>query len=615
VTPGTRPRRAGVFALVKCIPVLAIALAPALAVGCDGCHKEKPYTPFGVVSALPSASVAAADAAVDEDAGASDAPRFVARPAITAPAGATRWMLDGRDLDAPAGRVFERGLVADFDGDDKNEIVAFTVKKDGATAPAAAGELWLYPRAGAAKKLAELPGFVPIGPTCRHEPTLAQTGPRSVTLDVHALCTATLLPRAPTRALLVVAPLRERPVVVGVRVADPAPGETLKLVVDSEDRDGDGRDDVNLGLTVAASGSERPGSASLIWLDRAAGTSRDASEPAASLARLAATNAVLSQRKKLSKNVRSGVANARRLLATLCAEGGVPRLYELDGAPFKCGKLGSVVDRLLDAEIRSALADSDVPGAFAARARDGWYYGHASDKAKKAADKLLLARVTPFEAPKLVPIAARPPARGKAPRFSPLAFEPGATSLLIQTGHDLVRADGTGHEEALGEAGSPWPLAITRADGARVTQVFAPCDNSGVEIALADASGAALPPLSTSLLAPRPGTCAGGPGISLTLDPLAFKNDGLEAFISGDWVGPKSTTAEAVLRPRVMGAARSPDGKLAVSSTPLGVLVTGGPKPELWRVDEPGASECAVADGDQAIACLDGGAVKLWLRP
>ena len=239
-------------------------------------------------------------------------------------------------MDAPPSRAFERGLAADFDADQRNEIVAWTVPAG--NAPAAPGELWLFPAEGSPKKLFEVPGYVPTGPACKHTATLTQTGPRTVTLDVSAKCQTTLLPRAPTRALVVVAPLESRERVIGLRLADAAPGETLRAEVDSSDRDGDGRDDVRVSLTVSA-GSERPATAQLVWLDRAAGASRDTTEPGASLGRLATGELWRSKQKKLAASVRAGVGNLRRLLSTLCAEGGVPRVFEHEGAALSCGTL------------------------------------------------------------------------------------------------------------------------------------------------------------------------------------------------------------------------------------------------------------------------------------
>ncbi|MBE7479373.1 MAG: hypothetical protein HS104_05210 [Polyangiaceae bacterium] len=151
-----------------------------------------------MASGLPSA-VAEADAGPDEPDAGLPRPKFVVRVASPAPDRATRWSLDGRELAAPAGRVFERGIAADFDGDGTRESVVWTLPA-AATPPAPAGELWLFPSAGAPRKLLELPGFVPTGPACKHTAALLQTGPKSVTLDVSASCTTTLLARRPPGA-------------------------------------------------------------------------------------------------------------------------------------------------------------------------------------------------------------------------------------------------------------------------------------------------------------------------------------------------------------------------------------------------------------------------------
>src|SRR5690606_40566938 len=65
--------------------------------------------------------------------------------------------------------------------------------------------------------------------------------------------------------------------------------------------------------------------------------------------------------------------------------------------------------------------------------------------------------------------------------------------------------------------------------------------------------------------------------------------------------------SEAVLRPRVVGSPRSPDGRLLVAPSPLGLYVSRSPKPELWSIgstDWTTLSDCAVANDAAAIACV-----------
>jgi len=73
-------------------------------------------------------------------------------------------------------------------------------------------------------------------------------------------------------------------------------------------------------------------------------------------------------------------------------------------------------------------------------------------------------------------------------------------------------------------------------------------------------------------------------------------------LIGGTLFGAKELSD---LAPNVSrGTPRSPDGKYLVVPGPIGLLVLGG-KPETWTVEDPGAlSECAVANGAAAAACV-----------
>ncbi len=587
------------------------ALVAALSLGaCNGCRDDKPYTPFTVSSGMESPD-AAASASVASSAEPDAGSLFQARPAITAPAAATRWTFDGRDLVAPAGRAFERAIAADFDGDGQNEIVAWTVPAPG-TANAPAGELWLYPTQ---KKLTTLPGFVPSGPGCTHTVSLAQTGPKSVTYDVTAKCQSAVLSRSPVRAIEVVQPLADRVLSMGLRVADPGPGETLGISVDSSDQDADGRDDVRVSIRVSKVGSDRPATAELRYLDRAAGVSREVHEPSSSIARAASIEMSRAKRKSASVSVQQGVANVRRLISSLCAEGGVPRVLAEDGSTFRCGDLGTTVDRLLAAEVTSQLTAGDPLAALGALSRDGWYFKKASDKERARLEKLVLKAVVSVESPKLLTPAVHPPPRTKELRFSPLAFEAGG-ALLVETGAGLSRVSASGEVEAVDPDAGPssWPLALSRGDGARLSGFVMACDRS--EVLLSFVGADSHPPEPTELLSPRPGACKSGPSPTPSFAPLGLKDKGIEAIVMGAHVGPSVSRAEAVLRPRVFGSARSPDGKSFVAPVSLGLAVIGTDKPELWRVgDTKSLADCVIADQARAIACTDGDSVRLWTRP
>ncbi|HYQ28905.1 MAG TPA: hypothetical protein VER04_16855, partial [Polyangiaceae bacterium] len=257
------------------------------------------------------------------------------RKAELVPGAPESWQGPDLNLSAPTGRRFAQVLPTDFDGDQKPEALAWLVP-----APkeqnAAAGELWYFPTDGPARSLAALPGFVPSSADCSLTTVLTQSGLHSATLDVTASCTPALIARAPSRALLVVSPNVEHPVLLTVRAASPAADETLNFSVDSSDQDHDGRDDVRLSVSLGNVGATESATADLVWLDRAAGASRSASEPAASLMRLAGKIS-FQARGKRGGATNERVGTALRLLSSLCAEGGVPRVFDADGAPFRCG--------------------------------------------------------------------------------------------------------------------------------------------------------------------------------------------------------------------------------------------------------------------------------------
>ncbi|MCC6667929.1 MAG: hypothetical protein IT375_29570 [Polyangiaceae bacterium] len=596
----------------RCLPF--VPLLGALA-GCDGCGKSKPYTPFTIASGAAESAAAPSAAEVEADAATPPA-KFVVRAALPAPARATAWSFDGRELAAPAGRMFERALAADFDGDGAREVVAWTLPA-AASPPSASGELWLFPARGAPKKLLDLPGFVPTGPSCSHGASLLQTGPKSVTLDVTAQCTTTLLARAPTRSVSVVAPLSERPELGTWRVAAPATGEPFSVDVDSVDRDGDGRDDVRLVVTARpicrapapATGpcptdkDDKSASAQVIWLDRPAGLSRDATEPAQSLGAAAAAELARSKRKQSAPQVARGVAQLRRLMGVLCAEGASARILEGDGSMLRCAPLAAVVERLLVAEVQALLAEGDATRAMAALERDGWYFGRAPEKRHAELEKSVLGAVTLVEAKEVPPAKVEVTPRGAAPRMSPLAFEPSG-SLLVQSKAGLRRVTEAGEVEALdADAGvTAWPLGVD------VSVVFS-CERSDVHL-----SGNPLEPPS-GLLSPRPGACAGGKAPSPSIAVLGAKDGRTALLVAGEPLGLRITRAEAVLRPRVFGSPRSPDGRLLVLPMAAGLWLEGGDKPELWRTaDAQALAECTVSDGAKSVACVAGSAVRIFRR-
>ena len=602
-------------------PGLAIAASFLLGVfssGCDGCGSKKPYTPFGVASTLPNLEPAPSstpDAVTPMVVPSGFAPR----KAELVPSAPATWQGSGLNLSAPDGQRFAQVLPADFDADQKLDAIAWLEPAPGQVA--VPGELWYFPGEAPARKLSSLPGFVPSSLDCKSSATLTQTGVHSATLDVAATCSAPLLARAPARALLVVSPTVEHPVLLTLRVASAAPEESLDFTVDSSDQDHDGRDDVRLTTSLTHAASEAV-SADLVWLDRAAGASRSASEPPASLLRLA-SRIGLQARGKSAARARTRVSSTLRLLSSLCAEGGVGRVFDEDGAAIRCGDLGKVIDSLGTSEVVAALAQQDTVGAFAVLTRDGWYFKKYSTAAKKAIERELLRGVTRLDLEQpLVPRAQ--PKLPQVPHYSPLWFESDGTLLIQGPGAiSRVSISPSSEEPVPGDAGvTPWALDLALPNGQRVLGAAHACDRSELLINQSDAQHPLLPAIATQLLAARPASCAGrGAGPQVLIAPLSFDDRGLEALIAGARISTAAQGQKSCGSLPAMGTPQSADGRWLVTPTQLGLLVIGERK-ELWQAgkllehaDVSAFRDCVVANGAGAVACIEAGRALLFARP
>lgn len=591
--------------------------------GCDSCSSKKPYTPFGVASSLPRVEQPPAQASAGPDPvpAPTASAGFAVRKAELVPGTPASWQGSDLNLSAPAGRRFAQVLPTDLDGDQKAEALAWLVPapKEQNVAP---GELWYFPSGSAPRLIAPLPGFVPSSADCALTTTLTQTGPHSATLDVTANCTPPLVARSPSRALLVVSPNVEHPVLLTVRAASAAAEETLNFSVDSSDQDHDGRDDVKLSVSLSNTGSNDAAVADLVWLDRAAGASRSASEPTASLMRLAGKIAFQARGKRGSA-ASERVSTTLRLLSSLCAEGGVPRVFDEDGVPFRCGSLTSVIDSLTMSDALAAIAQGDVQSAFAVLQRDGWYFSKLSSAQRKAVERELLRAVTRLEA--TAPFVARAvPSAPKTPHYSPLWFESDG-ALLIQgaSGVTRVSADRSAEAALSADAGTPnWPLELTSASGLRVLGAVHACDRSELLFNESDATHPLLTPLTTRLLAARPASCTGhGTGPVVTITPLSFDDSGLDALVAGAHVTVAPTGKKPAAGLPELGTPRSPDGRHLVTATALGLLVSGERK-ELWQTEKLSEhadagrfTDCVVANDSRAVACIDAGRTLLFERP
>ena len=606
----------------RALTFAALAGVSGALAGCDGCGSNKPYTPFGVASSLPSVAPVARPAAAPEPAPAPSASAgFAARKAELLPDAPATWEGSDLKLSAPSGRRFAQVLAGDFDGDQKPEALAWLVPapKQKNVAP---GELWYFPNGAPPARLSALPGFVPSSPDCTLNSNLSQTGARSATLDVTASCSSALIARAPSRALMVVSPSVEHPLLLTLRVASAAVDETLSLSVDSSDQDRDGRDDVRLSVSLGNVGASEPAVADLVWLDRAAGASRSASEPGTSLMRLASKIGVQA-RSKRAASANQRVGTALRLLSSLCAEGGVPRLFDEEGTPFRCGALSPVVDSLMMSDALASLAQGDILGAFAVLRRDGWYFTKLSSAQRKSVERELLRAVSKSEvSPPLVARAL--PLSSPAPHYSPLWFESDA-ALLIESaaGVSRISPDRSAETPLATDGGTPtWPLELTSSSGQRVLGAVHACDRSELLFNESDAQHPLLPPLTTHLLAARPASCAGhGTGPAVAITPISFDDNGLDALVAGARVTVAAPGKKPALGLPELGTPRSADGRWLVSANPLGLLVIGERK-ELWQTskltehaDAGRFTDCVVANDARAVACIDAGRAIVFERP
>lgn len=589
---------------------LRLARVSLLSAALLACKEDKPYTPFEVATALPPQPNAEGAPPPVETAppAPTEAP---VRRALRAPRDATTWKVGDMNLKAPEGQVFELALplAAPPEGTSPG-VVAWTMRKSDGKSPTTGG-LWLY-AGSSVRRLLDFPGFVPVGPECEHAANLDQTGPGTVTFEVRARCSARLVARAPTRAVVVLHPLRSDPVLLGFRAADPAPGESLDLTIDSRDLDGDGRDDLTLRVAVASEGQKKPASAEFAWFDRAAGRSRNPREPAASFAAAAGRLQSQSKSKRDAPGVAAGANALRRLYASLCAESGTPRVWTFEGAPLPCAAESSLTTAL-SAEIDAALSQGRPVEALGLLERESWFGGKFTDKERARLEQSVSAKLRPVDAEVTgsFPADVQAPAE---PHWSPLRFEGERLWVRTTDGHVLSSdPPGTPARDAnLGVAGAahqstvpePWPLRVTDASGRTWTAVVPSCDRSELQVAFVARDGAPLPLLPVPVLAPRPGLCKPGSRQTPSAHPLRWHEGRLEL-----WAGGQRVVAEGAFGGPAPGAA-PPRESVPVVSSKLGPLVLQNDRETLWRGDATrGVTDCAASADGRLLACLRGRSV------
>lgn len=587
---------------------VAWVAAACFAAGCDRLDDDhKPYTPFGAVSAEPASapegSASAAPAATEPT---SFKPARVSR----AEPGATRWALGGATFDAPSGLRFVSGLVGKFGDAAPSGQAASTLVAWMETEKRGPDELWLFPTGGKPKRLAKVPAFVPTGPGCETTRELTHSGPGVVTMDATGECEGARLKRAPNRAVVVVAPDREQPELLTLRLAAPAPGERYRPRVAAEDLDEDGRADVTLIVSLHAGDRKFAQEARIVWFDRAAGLSRDPREPRKSFDAMASLEVVRSSGENTSRDVPARVSNARRLYGTLCAAAGVPRILLDDRSPLECGELKHAMTQLVKAEVLAALTRKDIREAVGALSREPWFGAELSGKdGDEVRAKVYsgLDLVEEIDVERLAPT----PLSGLHPRLSPLAFEEDGSVSVVTPGGVYRQFPGTDALD-VSEEEEPWPTMVIGKDGHRVVAVSYSCDRSDVQILSVANDGTPRPPISTLLLAPRPGNCGVGYVPPIPPRGVGWFDDAPTLVIGGSLLGPHPSE-----RARPRGGPYSPNGAWMITQSRLGLLLTGPGKPQLWRPKKPDVTkltDCVVSNGAKGVACVSHGRVVYLTR-
>jgi hypothetical protein len=133
-----------------------------------------------------------------------------------------------------------------------------------------------------------------------------------------------------------------------------------------------------------------------------------------------------------------------------------------------------------------------------------------------------------------------------------------------------------------------------------------PCDRSEILLVESDPAGTPLPSRETSLIAPRPGACRARPSIPTPdVAPLEWTATRQAGLIAGGLFGVASLSELSA--PAARGTPRSPDGKAIVLPWAKGLLVVQGGKAETWTVPSwPALSDCVIANGAAAVACVRG---------
>ncbi len=596
---------------------LGLILASSLPLtSCDGCRRDHPFIPFLVASTsapTPTGPSGTAGALLDT---ASPTPVPSAAYPIEGerlPADSRQVKVGVRQIEAPRSAVFESILRSDWNGDGVLDAVAL-LRSTAPDAPSV-GAIYFYDGRGDVKRLSDLPGWLPSHKDCTWQPRLQQVGANTAAIDLHLSCAMPMPSRSATRYLALVAPTRSEPLLATWRLAESAPDERFDVTLSGADRDGDGKDDATLKVSLMHVPTKHEVFSEFAWLDRTAGISREPGHFASSLGSTLASIEKQAQNRKSAAEALERSAAVWRLLASACAESATARLFRADGAAMACESLAPVVERLIGAEVRAALSQNDVLRTAFAITRSEFLFGVRPSAANLANWlKALRKSMALVESIEIVTSETRPVLPRSNVHFSPLHYDMDGT-LLVQTPHGVVHAQPNGQEASQDDASAAlatWPLAVS-SPGRSLESVLAACDRSELLVLYKGADGRLLQPIPTQFLAPRPGVCAGAASVNWRVSPISLTDeDPLPvALVEGACIA--SSSAESCLKPTalgkvVVGSPRSPDGRRLVAATGVGLVSMGGPKPELWAGDSLGnpvtLSDCVIDNSGDHIACI-----------
>jgi hypothetical protein len=521
----------------------------------------------------------------------------------------------GKAIELPAKQAAEWNLEQDFSGDGQTDGVVWMRRQDPEPDFAGPfGELWYFPAGSDAKKLWTVPAWFPSGGNCRHQSQLQGLGTGYAWLTLRAECAGSLPQRTPTRAYSLVAPNAARPILFGLRVAEPAPSESLAVSPVVADRDGDGRDDFALRFEMTVADTGAVAAAELGWLDRAAGASFDEAHFLKSLEPTLAAFEGRATKKAKATGLHRESAAIRRLVNSLCEQAATYRVWDEQGDAIRCPQLPKLAVRLTRIEVQAALSLNDMSLALYSLGSSNQWLAPLPTVEYEALRKRIDKQLTQVNAALPVPTSVIPKREDGRIRYSPLKFEADGALTIITDDNRLIRVarDGS-NNEIDADSGAAWPLDVIAKDGRKWASVVQACDRSELSLSFVQSSGALSPLFPTAYLANRPGACRNPTRAQVSVSPIDFSEEAPSAVVSGACIDPRGAMicqSPDKLGPVRPGSPRSPDGKRLVFVSAIGPIVYGGAKPEHWTsaaLDKRGLSGCVVSNGSDAIACLQDG--------